>query len=165
MSDDIGSVCAKWWARLTAVNSGQMRADLARLRRTASPAEALGIAAVHELNHRLAAIGHDLKRRPETLVLIALALAEVKTSTPSHAAGRMRHKRLSDIRFSTLIRATDPAALITPLRRALRVVGQEASVPALARDLYWWSDATRARWCFDYYGAQDAAPNPEETEA
>jgi CRISPR system Cascade subunit CasB len=88
-------------------------------------------------------------------------------------------KPLSPLRFDRLIRSTDPEALTTQMRRALAVVGHRANVAQLAQDLRWWNDATRARWCFDYYGASFAAPDadtsgadradkadrPEETEA
>jgi CRISPR system Cascade subunit CasB len=70
------------------------------------------------------------------------------------------------MRFQTLIRTEKPADLIRPLRRALIQIDQSANVAALARDLFYWGEATRNRWCFDYYGAAVTAPEPvEETEA
>ncbi|TRD15379.1 type I-E CRISPR-associated protein Cse2/CasB [Palleronia caenipelagi] len=172
MTGDVGQACWRWWRKLTDVNSGRMRADLARLRRAEGSVAALGVAAVHDLHHGLRGAGHDLRREPDRLALIALALAQVRTSTrlpAARAMGQGDPPALSEIRFTTLIRAHEPEALITPLRRALRGFGQGADVARLATDLRWWSEATRARWCFEYYGAGAAAPEPdttpEETEA
>lgn len=172
MSDDIGKICFGWWTGLTAVNKGHMRADLARLKRVGTVAEALAVSASHDLNKRLHVAGYGLQSRPDRLALIALTLAQVKDNAAQPAARKMGQgdpKALSGIRFNALIRATDPADLVAPLRRALRSVGQGANVARLATDLYWWNDAIRARWCFDYYGAHDAAPQTvtpsEETEA
>lgn len=168
MSDDIGKICLSWWAKLTSVNNSAMRADLARLRRADGVLSGLAVSAMHDLNSSLYAAGHGLKNQPERLALIALLLAQVKTSTQDSAARRMggNPPALSGIRFTALIRTTDPAVLIVPMRRALRVIGQGANVARLATDLYWWNDATRARWCFDYYGASAVAPEEkQETEA
>ena len=52
-----------------------------------------------------------------------------------------------------------------PLVRALRVAKGSANVCQLAADLYWWNDKTRTDWCFDYHGAADAKPTPEEANA
>jgi len=72
--------------------------------------------------------------------------------------GRGKPKALNEIRFTSLIQARKAHDLIAPLRRALRATGQGADVARLASDLYWWTDRTRANWCFDYYGAPDEAP-------
>ena len=176
MSDDkqldVGAICLGWWAYLTNREIGRSRADLARLKRAPNMAEALAIKAVHELNAKLAAGGYDLRHRPERLALIAMTLAQVKETTDArlaHRMGKEETKPLSEIRFDVLIRTKGSADLVAPLRRALAATGQTANVAALARDLFYWNDSTRAAWCFDYYGASDAAPeadkNPEETEA
>lgn len=166
---EFGQVCWGWWAQLTNRDIGRSRADLARLRRVSTPVEAVMIPAVQDLHRRLLAIGHDLSRDVDRLALIALTLAHVKTGSGPRLAQRMGQgepKALSPLRFDRLIRSTDPAGLTTQLRRALAVVGHGADVAALARDLRWWTDTTRARWCFDYYGAAHAAPDdPKDMEA
>lgn len=169
---ELGGICLGWWRELTNKEIGRSRADLARLRRAHGPAEALAIRAVHRLNTRLAAAGHDLRQRPERLALIAMTLAQVKEPTAASLASRMGRgepKALSEIRFTALIQTRDAEDLSTPLRRALMATGQAANVARLASDLYRWNDRTRAAWCFDYYGAPDAAPEAdltfEETEA
>lgn len=167
MSDELGQACWNWWHQLTAVNSGQNRADLARLRRADGAVTALMIAAVHDLNDRLKATGHDLRQQPDRLALIALSLAQIKIDARQTVARRMGQGKppaLSGIRFNALIRAREPQVLITPLRRALRVMAHKGNVARLSTDLYWWNDTTRARWCFDYYGAE-APDTSEETPA
>lgn len=164
-SGDFGTICLGWWRLITDRNIGRSRADLARLKRSGGVVDALAIKAVHDLNRKLAAAGHDMRHSPDRLALIALTLAQVKEHTGARLAQRMGHgepKPLSEIRFDRLIRTHDPTELATQLRRALAVVGQEANVARLAQDLRWWCDATRASWCFDYYGASHAAPETEQ---
>lgn len=159
---DIGAAAYGWWAHLTNGEIGQSRAALAQLRRASAPIDALLLPTVHDLNQRLAKAGFDLRHQPQKLSLIAMVLAHVKTSAPARLAqqmGRGDPRALSPMRFDRLMRLDDPQELTQQLRRALAVVGQGANVSALAQDLLWWNDATRARWCFDYYGASDAAPS------
>lgn len=166
---EIGAVAYGWWAHLTNPEIGQSRAALAQLRRASAPIDALMLPAVHDLNRRLTKAGFGLRGQPEKLALIAMVLAQVKTSTPARLAqqmGRGDPKVLSPMRFDRLMRLDDPQELAQQLRRALPVVGHGANVGALAQDLLWWTDSTRARWCFDYYGASDAAPDlMKESEA
>ena len=169
MSDDkrsdVGTICLGWWGHLTNKEIGRSRSDLARLKRASGAAEALAIKAVHELNTKLTAEDFGLRSRPEQLALIAMTLAQVKEHTAWRLArnmGRGDPKPLSEIRFDSLIRTQLTAELSTSLRRALHATGQVANVAALAQDLFYWNDSTRARWCFDYYGAHDAAPNADK---
>ena len=170
--DDVGTICRCWWAELTNRDIGRARADLARLKRAPGVAEALAVQAVHDLNRRLVKVKRGLRHRPERLALIAMTLAQVKEHTRlslAHRMGQGEPKPLSEIRFTALIQTREAADLVAPLRRALAATGQGADVALLARDLFHWNDDTRAEWCFDYYGAPDAAPdadrNTEETEA
>ena len=134
-------------------------------------ADALGISATHELNRRLVGAGHDLRQRrdgPDRLALIAVALAQVAQDRRETAAQRLgagEPKTLSGLRFNALIRAKEPRRLMRPLVRALQVAEGAANVRRLAADLYWWNDKTRTDWCFDYHGASDARPIPEEANS
>lgn len=168
MSDNsFETVCLGWWGQLTNREIGQSRADLARLKRAASPLEALSLATVHDLNRRLAVVGADMRHQPERLALIARVLAHVDSHASPTLAQRFGAgdpKPLSPLRFDRLIRTQDPEDLTAQLRRALAVAGHVANVAQLARDLRWWSDTTRTQWCFDYYGAHFAAPEDEHSE-
>lgn len=166
----LASTCRDWWAACVAADTGAARQARAQLRRAGSVTEALGVGATHELNRRLIAAGHDLRRRrdgPDRLALIAVALAQVTDDHGASAAQRFGTgdpKALSGLRFNALIRTKQPRQLMRPLARALRLIKGSVNVRKLAADLYWWSDTTRTNWCFDYHGATDARTNPEEAK-
>ena len=162
---DIGAAAAHWW-RTALADTGPGRMARARLRRCNTPVEALAVEATHTLH---AALGGGMKRQGDRLALIAIALANIRESHAKPAAERMgdivaerERPKVSPVRFQTLIRTGKPAELIRPLRRALAQIDQEANVAALARDLFYWGEATRNRWCFAYYGAASAAPETAE---
>ena len=161
--EDIGKVCYGWWAQLTDKKLGRMRADHARLRRADSVSVALTVYAVHRLYSELCRAGYDLKNRPDTLALIAMSLAQVQEASPETMASKMGGNPpiVSEVRFTNIIRTTDPDDLTSLIRRALRVIGQAVNVSRLSSDLMWWNETTRASWCFDYYGASNAIPKPK----
>lgn len=153
---DIGNLAAAWWHNALS-DTGPGRMNRARLRRCETPAEALAIEATHSLH---AALGGKLTHRADTLALIAVSLANLRENHGKTAPERMGDS-LSALRFQTLIRTENPGDLIRPLRRALAQIDHAANVAALARDLYWWSEQTRARWAFAYYGAALPAVAPD----
>lgn len=163
---DIGAVCFGWWKELTEESSGRMRAEAAQLRRASTLVEVLTHPATHRLHRRLLNRGINLQAQPHRLALIVMVLAQVRHSGTAlaRALGQGEPPVLSHLRFDRLIRIgatrmdeNEALELAQQLRRALAQVRHEADAGALARDLYWWNDATRARWCFDYYGAAEAA--------
>lgn len=171
-----GTVCAGWWHQTFADDDGAARMVRARLRRCATPAEALAIEAVHDLNARLRAAGY--RPRADRLALVAIALPLVNESGNRRLAEAFGHREprdgpraLSELRFQALIHTTDYTDLIAPLRRAVAIVrSMPVNIAALADDLYRWNEHTRTAWCFQYYGASDAVPaqkenNFEEVEA
>ena len=162
----VGSVCRGWWHRWVGADDGAARAARAQLRRVTAPLEAALIPAVHDLNAALAGIGHDLRSDPARLALIATALAACPHPTGRRAARAFglpkEQPALSALRFNRLVRETDPMRLRQPLIRALAQVGGQVDVKTLADDLFWWTEKTRTRWTFEYFGASDAVPEPEE---
>jgi CRISPR system Cascade subunit CasB len=146
---DIGKLASGWWHSALSDTTGQGRMARARLRRCNNAAAALAIEATHTLH---AALGGGLTQRAHTLALLAIALANVRENHQKSAPERMG-ETLAALRFQALIRTENPADLIPPLRRALAQIDHAANVAALARDLYWWSEKTRSRWTFAYYGA------------
>jgi CRISPR system Cascade subunit CasB len=165
-----GAVCARWW-RVALADTGPGRMARAKLRRCETAAEAMAVAATHDLHMALREAGHDLTRRPDTLALVAVALANLRETDPADAATRFGaaagdRRRLSEARFRELVRATEPGALIRPLRRALAIIDHRANAARLASDLFHWGESVRTDWCFRYYGAASAAPSvSEETPA
>ncbi len=166
----VGQVCLGWWGRWIDGDDGKARAARARLRRPGSVIEAVMIPAVQELNRQLAGQGHDLRQRPDRLVLIAAALAACRHSPGRRAASVFGtphdQPAVSALRFTGLVRETDPDRLRQPLVRALGQVRGQVDAARLAADLLHWSEAVRTRWAFEYYGAAAPEPEPEsETEA
>jgi len=162
-----GQICLSWWSRgiRPTEDTGDAKRNRAALRRVATPVEAVAVEAVHDLNARLAEAGHDLRHRSDRLMLIAVALAHLRSHQPRRRAAIAfgeqvnDRRRLSAIRFEVLIRQRDPALLARPLVRALGIIDGRADVASLADDLFYWSDSVHTRWCFDYYGAPSAAPD------
>jgi len=75
--------------------------------------------------------------------------------------GALRRDDGPNLRFQQLMRA-EGEALTTALVRALPMAGNACNAGALGADIYFWTDDTRTRWTFDYFGA--AAPESlEET--
>ena len=164
-----GAMAAAWWRRALADReSGPARALAARLRRAG------GIEALAE--PEVQALANSLGLGPaQALGLIRLVqvLAEVRNDDRQSLARRLGGAEpvLSPLRLQRLLRAREEE-FVTQLRRAVIMADRSCNVAFLARDLLvWdhpdWGDETRARWCFDYFGAaQTAAPGQsEETEA
>lgn len=164
MTDDKGAIIARWWAEHIHAETGAARALAARLRRADLTPEVLAHAEV------IALAGALGLRDPKRLALIAQTVAVVKDRGESlpraFGATRNDRKALSELRFQRLLRA-DLDGLRRGLRRALPMVDHRCDVAALGRDLFYWGEDVRTRWCFDYFGGMAPAPyvpDPEETE-
>lgn len=144
-----GTVLLGWWSHsLADRQSGRARALASRLRR-ASLIEALAEPEVHDLARRL-----DLGDAVRVARLVIL-LAEVREHVPQTLARRLGGAEpvLSPLRFQRLMRATDDE-LPEALRRAIVMAERTCNVATLGEDVLFWTEKTRARWCFHYYGAQ-----------
>ena len=151
-------IIGDWWAReIGDRQSSPARALAARLRR-ATPVEALSEPAVHRLAARLNT------RDPERLhrvVTVLVRLREDGRKSLPRKLGEQRQPGAPYLRFQRLLRA-EGEALTTALIRALPMVNNACDVGALGADLFFWNDATRVRWSFDYFGAT-APESLEET--
>lgn len=147
-----GQIILGWWSHnIGDRDSSQARALAARLRR-AGLVETLGEAEVHGLAKSLQIT------EAEPLVRLVQVLAEVRDHVAQTLAQRLGGETpaLSTLRFQRLMRVENddlPAAL----RRAVVIADRKCNVAALGQDVMHWSDKTRSRWCFHYYGA--AAPD------
>ncbi|MBB5224292.1 CRISPR system Cascade subunit CasB [Amaricoccus macauensis] len=140
-----------WWSHALADRqSGRARALAARLRR-ASPVEALAEREVHDL------AGALNLRDGLRLTRIVTLLAEVRTHSPQTLMQRLGgpDPALSPLRFQRLMRAS-VEELPDALRRAIGLAERSCNVAALGEDLLYWSEKTRLRWSFQYFGG--AAP-------
>lgn len=145
-------IIQKWWREAIGADTGAARALAARLRRASGPVEILAHEAVVELADRL-----DLRTDPRRLTLIAGTVAHVSehdhdpSSRLARRLGAGEKPAMSKPRFERLLRSTD-AELTTNMRRAIAMVGGKCDVGALGKDLLFWNDKTRVRWCFEYFG-------------
>lgn len=140
-------------------NNPRARALAARLRH-ATGVEALAEPAVHDLARSL-----ELGQRDDDadrLIRIASVLAEVREHDYRHLAARLgAADALSRLRFERLIRSSSDE-IATAVRRALPLAERRCNVGTLGTDLLFWNDGTRARWCFEYFGATPPRPLSQE---
>ncbi|MGB0661488.1 MAG: type I-E CRISPR-associated protein Cse2/CasB [Mangrovicoccus sp.] len=160
-----GQIIAGWWdAHIEDRESSAARGLAARLRR-AGPVEALSERQVHALARAL-----EL-RDPDRLMRIVRVLTHIRsheTRTFAQQLGRAGQARgdnanAMDARFQRLLRAQGDE-LATGLIRALPLIKKSCNVAALGEDLFYWSDKTRMRWSFHYFGAEAPETTPETTQ-
>jgi CRISPR system Cascade subunit CasB len=73
--------------------------------------------------------------------------------------------KLKQIRFRALLAMREDDELLTAMRRLVTLAGNQANIRDLARAVLDWSDGTRRRWAFDYYGAAPRAEPPASSAA
>lgn len=154
------SVIRDWWRReMGDRQSPSARALTARLRR-ATAIEALSEAAVQRLAQRLST------RDPERIHRLVTVLAHLREDAGPGLARKLGEARRDDgpnLRFQQLMRA-EGEALRMALIRALPMAGHACDAGGLGADIFYWSDRTRARWTFDYFGASAPASLEETPE-
>ncbi len=160
----VGRIVVEWWQELRPGPSGYGgdRAALARLRRVATPTEALLDPSAVALVRRVVAEHPDgrLKER-EILALGTLAgvLPHVRSNVSdnrfAHVLGTLNDDErpiFSPLRFAALLAAPDWTARHRHLRRAVHQIGERGfDVARFAQDVFGWGDATRRRWTFEYH--------------
>ena len=165
-----GAVCAAWWRRTFGADDGDARMVRARFRRCATPAEALAVEAVHDLNAQLRAVGY----RPgaDRLALVAIVLAHVTESgnrrlargvRPAGIEGRppcAQRTAFSDAGSHDRSHPSDCPAAPCHGHRSCDACprGRVGRRPCIV-----WNENVRTGWCFQYYGASDAVPAQSET--
>lgn len=159
--NDIARGALGWWGARINAETGAARALRAKLRRADSPAEVLAHQDVADLAPIIEVFD------PDRLSLIARALAGLNEHKGGQRIARVmgrggETRAVSELRFQKIIRAADPADLTTPLLRALPMINRACDVASLAADLARWDEATRARWCFQYFG--ERAPDQLSAE-
>jgi CRISPR system Cascade subunit CasB len=148
----------EWWqAHIADRDSGKAKGLAARLRR-AEGIEVLAEPAVHALARRL---GYG-PRDAQVVIRLAQVLAHVRGDRAESLARRVggSEPKLSQLRFQRLLR-TPIEELPTTLIRTLPFAGHTCNVINLVRVIQLWDhepfgDEARARWAFDYFGADRA---------
>ena len=178
-----------WWRELQPADErGQPRdgdrAALARLRRCATPAEAMVEEATLTLFRRLGLKATDQRRLPQ-VALIAMVLAQVRADAEPEAGGfrpaavravgrssleDQESAKMSALRFRRLLAARDDEELAREMRRLVALADGRINVCDLAASLFHWNhpergDKVRQRWTFEYYAAGVAAPRAGLPEA
>ncbi|MHB1047203.1 MAG: type I-E CRISPR-associated protein Cse2/CasB [Thermoanaerobaculia bacterium] len=153
--DQSAAILLRWWADLS-----RRRGERAELRRASTPAEAIFCPAYHRLLGELRNAGHlPGASAAAGLAIVAALVAHVETNAPSGSfarqmaepAGSQRGARVSGLRFRRLLAVPDREQLLPALVRALRLTGGRANVLEMARSAFFWGDAVRKRWAYDYY--------------
>jgi CRISPR type I-E-associated protein CasB/Cse2 len=171
-----------WWSLQPSTADGIPnptgdRAALARLRRSATPADAVAEDATLALFRRLGLRAEDYRRLPR-VALIAMVLAHVRADAEpdaggfrppgARAVGRQTLEdddsaRMSALRFRRLLACRDDDELAQQMRRLVALADGRINVGDVAHALYYWNDEARGdqirtRWAFEYYAVGAAAP-------
>ena len=169
---DPGEIALKWWQALQPQSDKDgkttSRGDpgaLARLRRATSPVDALTQAQAIRLARWLG-VGLEDEQRLARVGALAHVLAHVKTNNSTQHMARQlgpdkngENAVMSSLRFQRLMAARAPEDLMREMRSAVKLLKGSANIADIADAFYWWSDKTRIRWTYHYWGAGDAAPD------
>jgi len=174
-----GQIARRWWETLQntrkdgTANPARDPAALARLRRAATPIDALEEPSVFDLYKKLGFSRVDFERRLPRVAVTAAVLAHIRTDGGdkgfrrrfAEMLGQGGERRLmSELRFKRLLAATEDQDLLVTFRRAVALAGKkDIDVGDVASSLLDWSEHRRMRWAFDYYGASIAAPKQNAT--
>ena len=172
-------IARRWWETLQntrkdgTANPARDPAALARLRRAATPIDALEEPSVFDLYKKLGFSRVDFERRLPRVAVTAAVLAHIRTDGGdkgfrrrfAEMLGQGGERRLmSELRFKRLLAATEDQDLLVTFRRAVALAGKkDIDVGDVASSLLDWSERRRMRWAFDYYGAGIAAPKQNAT--
>lgn len=150
----LGKVLYQWWLGLE-----DDRASRAVLRRCATlDAVALSDAYQRCYRYMLAcnAWPADAENwQKDKLAAIVGLLAHVKTEDSQRLPIQMSEldgdrPKVSEFRFSDLLKIETSDDLFVSLRRTLPLIGNKANIYQLASDVYFWGDNTKKQWAYSY---------------
>lgn len=170
-------VIVSWWRSLYPDEKMKRRGDAgarAAMRRAGSPFQVLLQPACHVLLRQLrdkgVLPGENSNAELQRIAIAAAVICECRNDQRGFkslcealgAASDDTQARLSPLRFQALMVTmdrADGAEQLTALRRALaHVKDTPFDVRGLVWDILHFSDDTRIRWTFDYYGTRREAP-------
>jgi CRISPR system Cascade subunit CasB len=172
---DIAKHARVWWEGLQpAAEPSGRKGDpgaLARLRRYASPVEAMADEATLGLYRQLGLGVGEAPYRLSRVAVIAMTLAHAREDdgdSVMRRTGRPSFDRPDDavlkpIRFRRLLAARDDDDLAREMRRLVALAKHRLDVGELAAAIFFWGDEfwgdeVRSRWAFEYFAAGAAAP-------
>ncbi|MGH8674000.1 MAG: type I-E CRISPR-associated protein Cse2/CasB [Burkholderiales bacterium] len=139
-----------WWRGLE-----QYRGDRAELRRCAGLLQVMQTEAFHAVRRRLIAAGmsESDSRNPRLAAIVALAAHAKGLSDESLPAAFSSGDKppVSPLRLRQILDSADDDELFTRLRRVLPLIDGHVNLPALAANVWYWGDAVRKRWVYDYH--------------
>jgi CRISPR system Cascade subunit CasB len=138
-----------WWHGLE-----QRRGHRAELRRCSDLMQVMQTEAFHAARSRLIAGGLPLSdsRNPRLAAITALA-AHVRALSDASLAESFSSgdkAAVSPLRFRQILEAGDDDELFTRLRRVLPLINGRVNLAAMAGNVWYWGDAVRKRWVYDY---------------
>ncbi len=171
-----GQVAFAWWQALNGQGetgeesrNGGDAAARARLRRAASPLQALAEARAVQLAQML---GMNERTPPLQLQFagaLAAVLAHVRNNVSDPEMATLLGPRkgqesaaMSDLRFRRLLAARTPIDLMRQMRAAVQLLRGEANVADISHAMLRWNDDTRVRWTYAYWQAAFASPSSGE---
>ena len=155
----LGDALQQWWEDLQ-----NCPGDRAELRRAKSLADIILLPVFHSACQRFRSFFQHEQHWESRLALILGLLAHVRQTSDKKLAWEMASPNkneppvLSELRFRRLLQRERPDLYLAMIR-VLRILGNQANLHDLAQSVYFWGDAVKRRWAFDYF------PNVSEKQS
>ena len=157
-------ILRNWWHGLDVDRGGR-----AELRRASSQNEVVYSPTYHKLVGAFRELDRPFSREKLAAVAGLAARLKVDTAAGPSLPTQMAAPRpgggsaaVSGLRFRRLLASGELEELYPMLIRSLSLLGGAANLADLARSVYWWNEATRKRWAYDYYAAAHRRNSKEE---
>jgi CRISPR system Cascade subunit CasB len=147
--DPTAGALLAWWRGLE-----HDRADRAQLRRCATLLQVMQTEAFHAARRRFIAAGmcdaDSRKPRLASIVGLAAHLTSMTDEAFPKTCSLGDKPAVSPLRFRQMLEADDDDELFTRIRRVIPLVDGRANVVALAANIWYWGDAVRKSWVYEY---------------
>jgi CRISPR type I-E-associated protein CasB/Cse2 len=141
-----GKVAMSWWSKELAAETTAASSLRARLRRAKQPSIVLSERSVYELAQRL-----EL-RNPLQIHRLAKTLGRIThhDNKPLLALLGGSSPKLSPKRFNRLL-TMELDDVAHGVGNAIDLASGRCNVAQISRDVLFWGEPVRCRWCFDYH--------------
>jgi CRISPR system Cascade subunit CasB len=147
----LGAALQDWWEDLQ-----QRPGDRAELCRAQTLTDVLLLPAFQRACLRFRPFFQYEQHWEPRLALVLGLVAHVRRTSDQKLAREMASPTsqeppvLSELRFRRLLQRERPDLLLAMIR-VLRMLGHRANLHDLANSVYFWGDAVKRRWAFDYF--------------